>query len=123
LGAYWRENIAAEGIKPKDDKSHCFFIEVDFPLDCVPVASIGEFLDKAGDHLELCAEEKPIISARIYEANLYQDGVQKRYGFWLTISDEEFQKILPETSYILAVKPVSGEYQWLIDENIILKSK
>lgn len=120
LQAYWKEELSAKDLLSSKAKNHSFFIAVDFPVEQVGREVLEAFLNQAGFGLELVAEGKNHLTAKVYECIGYHLDDQSYSGFWLSISELEFQKMEPGVAYRLAAKNTGGERRWVIGEQVEL---
>lgn len=115
--AFWQQDT----IRPADVKPHCFFIEgVYLANKDIGKKSLGDFIEGAGGEFELQFTGLPSIPARGYEGGTYTYDGKQYFGFWLSISDEDYEKMEPGVNYELVPRSKSEECRWLVAEDVTL---
>lgn len=120
LNAYWKSAIPLQDMAFSKLKTHSFFVAVDYPVEQVDREIVRAFLGEAGFELELVAEGRSRIGARVYESTGYNWDDQFYSGFWLNISDPEFQRMEPGAPYRLIAKKNGPGRQWVIGDRVRL---
>ena len=120
LGTYWEGDPYIKGLKP--EKRNSFFIEIHWDKDSFNHLAIDAFFAKAGFEFKLVKDEKPSITARIYQGGgpFYAQSGNVLYGFWATVSDE-LGKLESGVAYKLIPNKQDEECKWEIGAEIFLK--
>jgi hypothetical protein len=125
---YWEGDSRIAELKAK--KSHSILLVVEFsplrnPYSTNIISStsnlITQFFDKALLEFELTAKKKPVVTARIYEGNIYEVNGVTFWGFWAAIQEADLNKLEPGVVYKLVPKKQNLKYPWIIDENVIVE--
>lgn len=116
--AYWAGESGIATLSPWYHPS--LLLVAELPIRPFSAQQVNAFLLAAGLDFQLVAPGQAAVEAKLYEGNLFPINNRITWGFWLALTDEEYNKLLPGVSYRLVPKTENPEYRWVMDQDITL---